>query len=382
MALTLPNDGFSEAAQIDQQQLNSSGGGRAFNVVTWIGQTFVPSITGGLSQLDVSLFCFLCAGTNPDIIVDIRTTNGGLPTSTVLATTTIAGFSSASSTFQSAMFNSPAMLTAGVTYAFTLRGTTARTGTYAASFSTTAAAYPDGARVGSMNSGLTWTILPTGVAGPRDLTFRTFMKLAQQIDLAPLADRTIGEPDFMIGATATSGLPVRFSASGACSVSGTTVHITSVGACSITATQSGDDTYVAADPVTQTFAITYASTGLCLGSPGHQVLPPLAIDGSSVVRQNATIPVKFRVCDANGVSMGTPGVVSSFKLVRVIEGTATSEVTVEPAATTPDTVFRWDSSSQQWIFNLSTRELAAGATYLYSIDLNDGSAIEFRFGVR
>ena len=383
-ALVLPHNVFGAAAQIDQQQLNSSGGGSSFNSVTWVGQTFVPSITGGLSRLEVSLFCFLCAGANPDIIVDIRTTNGGLPTSTVLATTTVAGFSSGSSTFRSAEFNSPAMLTAGVTYAFTIHGATARTtGTYAASFSTTAAAYPDGARVGSPNSGLTWTILGSGIAGTaRDLTFRTFMKLAQQIDFAPLSGRTYGEPDFTIAATATSGLPVSFSASGACSVSGTTVHITNVGACSITATQPGDDTYVAADPVTRTFAITYASTGLCLGSPGHQVLPPLATDGSSVVRQNATIPVKFRVCDANGVSIGAPGVVSSFTLLRVIEGTATPEVTVEPVATTPDTAFRWDPSSQQWIFNLSTTDLAAGATYVYSIGLNDGSSIEFRFGVR
>ena len=384
MALSLPSGVFPAAAQIDQQQLNSSGGGSAFNAVTWVGQTFVPSITGGLSQLDVSLFCFLCVGANPDIVVDIRTTNGGLPTSTVLATTTIAGFSGGSSTFHSAVFNSPAMLTAGSTYAFTIRGATARTtGTYAASFSTTAAAYPDGSRVVSTNGGLTWMINGTGVPGtPRDLTFRTYMKLAQQIDFAAPSGRTYGEPDFTIAATATSGLPVSFSASGACSVSGTTVHITSVGACTITATQPGDDTYLAADPVMQTFAITYASAGLCLGSPGHQVLPPLATDGSSVARQNATIPVKFRVCDFNGVSVGTPGVVTSFRVVRVVQGTATTEVTVEPVSTSPDPAFRWDPSGQQWILNLSTKDLAAGATHFYSIGLNDGSSIEFRFGVR
>jgi hypothetical protein len=165
-------------------------------------------------------------------------------------------------------------------------------------------------------------------------------------------------------------------------VSGTTVHIIGVGACTITATQIGDDTYAAATPVTQTFAITYASTGPCLGSPGHEVLPPLAADGSSIVRQNATIPVKFRVCDANGISIGTPGVVTSFRLLRVVEGTAAMEVSIEPVSVTPDTAFRWDASAQQWIFNLSTKGLAAGATYVYAIGLNDGTSIEFRFGVR
>lgn len=382
--LWLAHGALVTAAQIDQQQLNNSGGGSLFNSVTWVGQTFVPSVNGVLTQLDVSLFCFLCSGTNPDIIIDVRTTSGGLPTSTVLATTTLTGFSSGSSTFYSALFTSPAVLTAGETYAFTIHGVTARaTGTYAASFSTTAAAYPSGNRVGSANSGVTWTIIGSGFPPtPRDLTFRTFMKLAQQIDFAPLPGRTYGEPDFSIAATATSGLPVSFSASGACSVSGTTVHITSVGACTITATQPGDDTYAPADPVMQTFAITYASGGLCFGAPGHQVLPPVAADGSSVARQNSTLPVKFRVCDFNGVSVGTAGVVTSFRLLRVIEGTATTEVTVEPVSTTPDAAFRWDPSNQQWILNLSTKTLAAGATYFYSIELSDGSSIEFSFGLR
>ena len=376
--------GVATAEQIDQQQLNSSGGGSLFNSLTWVGQTFVPGVSGALSRLEVSLFCFQCAGANPDIIVEVRTTSGGLPTGTVLATTSVTGFSSASSAFYSAAFTSPATLNAGTTYAFTIRSTAARTtGTYAASFSTTAAAYPDGNRVGSSNSGLTWTVIGSGLPStPRDLTFRTWMKLAQQIDFPPLPGRTYGEPDFTVTATATSGLPVSFLASGACSVSGTTVHITSVGSCTITATQAGDDTYAAADPVTHTFAITYAASGECLGSPGHQVLPPLAADGSRVFRQNATIPVKFRVCDANGVSIGTPGVVTSFTLLRIVQGTVTTEVPLEPVSTTPDAAFRWDPAGQQWIFNLNTKDLEAGATYIYRIGLADGSSIEFSFGLR
>lgn len=384
LALFLAHSGLAAAQPLDQQQLNSSGGGSPFTATTWVGQTFVPGVTGQLTRLDVSLFCFQCSGVNPDIVVDIRTTSGGVPNGTVLATTTLTGFSTASSAFYSAVFTAPAMLTAGTTYAFTIHGVTARaTGTYAASFSTLASAYPNGNRVGSPNAGQTWTILVSGVPGTaRDLTFRTFMKLAQQIEFAPLANRIIGETAFTISATATSGLPVSFSASGACSVSGTTVQITSVGSCTITATQAGDDTYAPAAPVTQTFAITYMPAGECLGSPGHQVLPPLTVDGSTVVRKNATIPVKFRVCDANGVSVGTPGVVASFTLVQVVQGTVTTEVTVDPAATTPDTEFRWDPTSQQWIFNLSTKDLAAGATYVYRILLGDGSSIDFSFGLR
>jgi hypothetical protein len=384
LAFCLSHGASITAEQVDQEQLNSSGGGSPFNNLTWIGQTFVPGVSGAFSRLDLSLFCFLCAGNNPDIIVEVRTTSGGLPSDTALATTTLTGFSGGSSTFYSAVFSAPATLTAGETYAFAIHSAAARaTGTYAASFSTTAAAYANGTRVGSVNSGLTWTIIGSGLpATPRDLTFKTLMKLLQQIDFAPLADRTYGEADFTLAARATSGLPVTFSAAGACSASGITVHISGVGPCTITAAQAGNDTYMAADPVTRTFTISYASGGLCLGSPGHQVLPPLAADGSSVLRQNATIPVKFRVCDANGVSIGIPGVVTSFTLLRVTQRTDTTEVNVQPASTTPDTAFRWDPTGQQWMFNLATKDLATGATYVYRIGLADGSSIDFSFALR
>ena len=101
--------------------MNSSGGGSSFTAVTRVGQTSSPRVSGALSRLEVSLFCFQCAGGNPDIIVEVRTTSGGLPTTTVLATTTLTGFSSGASTFYTAVFTSPAMLTAGTTYAFTIR---------------------------------------------------------------------------------------------------------------------------------------------------------------------------------------------------------------------------------------------------------------------
>jgi hypothetical protein len=130
------------------------------------------------------------------------------------------------------------------------------------------------------------------------------------------------------------------------------------------------------------FSIFYASTGSCLGSPGHQVLQPLNTDGSSVVKKGSTIPVKFRVCDVNGNSVGTAGVVSGFHLVQIINGTAVANVNEEPLSTTPDAAFRWSASDQQWIFNLSTKDLSQGKTYVYRITLNDGSTIDFRFGTK
>jgi hypothetical protein len=51
-------------------------------------------------------------------------------------------------------------------------------------------------------------------------------------------------------------------------------------------------------------------------------------------------------------------------------------------STTPDTAFRWDSSGQQWIYNINTKSLKASYTYYYDITLADGTHILFRFGLR
>ncbi len=130
-----------------------------------------------------------------------------------------------------------------------------------------------------------------------------------------------------------------------------------------------------------TVKVQYQSGGICLGSAGHQVLQPINVDGSSVFKQGSTTPVKFRVCDANGISIGTPGVVASFNFVNYIGGTV-STVNEPIASTTPDSSFRWDPTAQQWIFNVSTKPWSPNATYYFQIVLNDGTSIPFQYGLR
>ena len=66
-----------------------------------------------------------------------------------------------------------------------------------------------------------------------------------------------------------------------------------------------------------TLRIMYASSGTCLGGPGHQILEPINRDGTSVFsrQRNSSIPAKFRVCDANGVSIGDSDLVREFKMI-------------------------------------------------------------------
>ena len=115
---------------------------------------------------------------------------------------------------------------------------------------------------------------------------------------------------------------------------------------------------------------------------GHTVLPPIDPNGTSVFKAGSTIPVKFQVFDVNGNSIGTPGVVTSFRIIQIISGTGGSTtVDLPTTSTSASTAFRFDTTSQQWIFNLSTKGLAAGNTYVLRIELNDGTHIDFQFGL-
>jgi hypothetical protein len=91
-------------------------------------------------------------------------------------------------------------------------------------------------------------------AGARP-SWQSIPKQAQTLTFDPLLDKTFGDPDFIVQATASSGLPVSFAATGSCVVTGATVHLTDGGACTITATQPGDVTYNAASGISRTFRV-------------------------------------------------------------------------------------------------------------------------------
>jgi hypothetical protein len=80
-------------------------------------------------------------------------------------------------------------------------------------------------------------------------------KAAQSISFGPLANKRYGAPDFRVHATASSGLPVAFAASGKCTVNAATVHLTGAGSCTLTASQPGNANYSAAAKVSRSFLI-------------------------------------------------------------------------------------------------------------------------------
>jgi hypothetical protein len=146
-------------------------------------------------------------------------------------------------------------------------------------------------------------------------------RTSQTISFGPLPARTFGDPDFAVGATASSGLPVSLAAAGNCTISGTTVHLTSAGSCTITASQGGNANYLAAADVPQSFAIAAAPAGtpLTIASSveGHLDFGPTAwVNGgwklklsqanSSPVTVTVTGNVELTVrCSDTGPVVGT-----------------------------------------------------------------------------
>jgi hypothetical protein len=88
----------------------------------------------------------------------------------------------------------------------------------------------------------------------------------QTITFDPLGDKVFGDPVFSVSASASSGLPVNFTATGNCTVVGASVSLNAAGSCTITAHQAGNDAYAPADDVSRTFAIGKATAIITVGT--------------------------------------------------------------------------------------------------------------------
>lgn len=106
--------------------------------------------------------------------------------------------------------------------------------------------------------------------------------------------------------------------------------------------------------------VTYSYSG---------VRPPINADGSSIFKAGSTIPVKFALTGASNGIANAGASLAYTKISNGIEGT-TVEATSTSSATT-GSLFRYDATSQQYIFNLSSKDLASG-TYRLNLVLGDG----------
>jgi len=121
----------------------------------------------------------------------------------------------------------------------------------------------------------------------------------QVITFGPLADKTYGDAPITLSATATSGLPVSFTASGQCSLSGATLTITGVGSCAVTASQAGRTTnpfWSPAIPVIWSFDINPV---------------PLTVTAANASRAFGAADPAFTYGTNPSVSLTTPAICTS-----------------------------------------------------------------------
>ena len=138
----------------------------------------------------------------------------------------------------------------------------------------------------------------------------------------------------------------------------------------------------ATSSTTISYPVTFAASGSCFLGSGSR--DPVADRTERVepVPEGHAGPARFRVCDANGHPVGSPGVVSTFKEIQKIKNGIVQEVNLDVPAVAPPPVFRWSQILRAWIFVIDARRLANNTTHVFRITLADGTAINFRFSLR
>ena len=88
-----------------------------------------------------------------------------------------------------------------------------------------------------------------------------YIKQSQKITFAALTAKVVGNPDFKLGAKASSGLPVSYTSSdtNVAKVTDSTVTIISSGTTTIKASQAGNNEWLAASPVSQVLTVSKAT---------------------------------------------------------------------------------------------------------------------------
>jgi uncharacterized protein YjiK/phosphodiesterase/alkaline phosphatase D-like protein len=169
--------------------------------------------------------------------------------------------------------------------------------------------------------------------GPQARTLFSFQidGVNQTIAFGALPNKTFGDAPFTVSATASSGLPVSFAASGNCTVSGATVTITAAGSCTITASQPGDANFSPAPEVSQTFTIARAKVTATAGSgtaiyDGLPKSPPNCLVTGSFIDGLVCVNSPTSVGPAPGTTIINPIVsgadLSNFE-VTLVNGTYT-----------------------------------------------------------
>ena len=329
-----PGNVILAAPAIDQQNLVLGGSGDSISTAIWGGQTFAPAITGQLVQADVNLFCFNCTGTAPNLTLGVRATSGGLPTGADLASATITGFKTAATGYHTAVFASPATLTAGTQYALVIRPVSnPSAGNYAFTRSGTlsmgADVYPGGVHLSGPASGTAWNILKTGGV-TNDAGFKTYMRLdsgdlvSSTKDSNPASGNAPLWSTLSWTATTPANTALSFQAAASNSVYGPFNFVGPDGTSATFYTTSGDS-------LGQFSGKRYLQYRAFLVTTDATVTPTLS--DATVCYSNTSTPIAdLSIANSDGSATATPGGTGTYTITAANSGPANA-----PASTVADT---------------------------------------------
>jgi hypothetical protein len=135
-------------------------------------------------------------------------------------------------------------------------------------------------------------------------------KASQTITFNSLSNKTFGDTDFTVSATASSGLSVSFAANGQCSITGSTLHLTGAGSCTVTASQAGNINYNPAIPIEQSIVVAQATTATTVTSSINPSNFGQSVTFTATVISTAGTPTGTIQFKDNGSNLGSPVIVN------------------------------------------------------------------------
>ncbi len=130
-------------------------------------------------------------------------------------------------------------------------------------------------------------------------------------------------------------------------------------------------------------AQTQSSNSVTVGYNVSGILAPIKADGSSIFKTGSTVPVKVEIRNCTGAIVSTLAPTISVKLVNSATPSGTDVQVVSTSAADSGTTMRFDSTSQQYIYNLSTASLNdPTATYYVTVSVPGSTPVTAKFGIK
>jgi hypothetical protein len=109
-------------------------------------------------------------------------------------------------------------------------------------------------------------------------------------------------------------------------------------------------------------------------------LPPVKLDGTGMYKKGRTLPVKFQLKDSGGNFVSIA--VASISISKISDGVLGGTViALSNSAASFGDLFRYDTASNSYIFNLSTDNMSPG-TWQLSVDLDDGKSYNVNVAIK